>query len=276
VKLTHPFEIFLSVRLALPTVKKIYAATPEKCCLALLLVALAVQAAQAQKVRLSRKIKGEEFDIVRESLLLPHPRKLHAVKAAIIIQKFKFPEPWLEGDYHVPFINAQATMGLKRNFSAEFRVGTIIVSNQVNVGLRWHHRFDENLFFSVGYDMAAVYGAIGQTSQLGYDNRVHAIIHCPNLSLGYRYKDMAFTLRGEVNVVGHVKIRAGENVISDSRNFYNGFSIGLFIEQRLWKNNVVIMGLRDNYQKFSYIAWPAFSTFNRFYHIPEISIGLVL
>jgi hypothetical protein len=231
---------------------------------------------QAQKVHWSRKVKGEEFDIVRESLLLPHPRKVHVVKTAFIIQKFKFPEPWLEGDYHVPFINVQATMGLKRNFSAELKVGTIFVSNQVQAGFRWHRRVNSNFFFNAGYDIAAVYGALNPLIQQGFNTRVHAIIHCPNVSLGYVYKDMAFTLRGEMNVVAHVKIRAGENIISDDRNFYNGFSIGLFLEQRLWKNNVVIMGLRNNYQKFSYIAWPAFSTFNRFYNIPEISVGLVL
>lgn len=241
-----------------------------------LLFLIGTQEVMAQKIRLSRKAKGEEFDIVRESILLPHERKLHTIKAAIIIQKYKFPEPWLEGDYHVPFFNILATMGLRKNFSAEIRIGTIVVSNQVSIGLKWHRRISENLFFNGGYELAVVYGFLSPLAQQGFDTRVHAIIHCPNLSVGYTYKDIAFTLRGELNMVGHVRIRAGENVVSDDRNFYNGFSIGLFMEQRLWKNNVVIMGLRNNYQKFSYIAWPAFSTFNRFYNIPEISLGLVI
>jgi hypothetical protein len=256
------------------TIKKIRA-VPSRNWLLGLALGLTFSCAEAQKVHLSRKVKGEEFDIVRESLLLPHPRKLHAIKAAVIIQKFKFPEPWLEGDYHVPFINMQATMGLRRNFSAELKVGTIILSSQVSAGFRWHHRFNSKFFFNAGYDIAAVYGALSQRQQ-GFNTRVQAIIHCPNAAVGWVYKDMAFTVRGEMNVVGHVKIRAGENVVSDDRNFYNGFSIGLFLEQRLWKNNVVILGLRNNYQKFSYIAWPAFSSFNRFYNIPEISIGLIL
>jgi hypothetical protein len=241
-----------------------------------LLFCLIVAQTQAQKVRLSRKVKGEEFDIIRESLLLPHPRKLHTIKAAFIIQKFKFPEPWLEGDYHVPFINVQATMGLKRNFSGELKVGTIVVSNQASAGFRWHYRISPKFFFNTGYDIAAVYGSLNQLTQQGFNTRVNAIIHCPNASVGFVFKDIAFTLRSEVNIVGHVKIRAGENVVSDDKNFYNGFSVGLFMEQRLWKNNVVILGLRNNYQKFSYIAWPAFSSFNRFYNIPEISVGLVL
>ena len=217
--------------------------------------------------------KNDDFDITRSSIYFPLVPKLHKVKSAVLLLKYKFPEAWLEGAYHVPFLSFQSSMGLKKNFSAQMSLGTILVSNQLSAGFRWNKRLGQKFAFNVGYDIATVFGKIKQS---GFDSRVDAVIHYPNLSMGYRYKDIAFTLKGEVSVVGREKIRVGETAISDEKNFYNGFSIGLYMEQRLWKNHVIIMGLTNKYTKFNYIAWPAFSSFNRYYIIPEISLGLVL
>lgn len=217
--------------------------------------------------------KNDDFDIAASGIYYPQVPKLHKVKAAVILLKYKFPEAWLEGAYHVPFLSFQSSMGLKKNFSAQMSLGTILVSNQLTAGFRWHKRLGQKIAFNAGYDIATVFGKIKQS---GFDSRVVAVIHYPNLSVGYRYKDITFTLKGEVSVVGHVKVRVGENAISDEKNFYNGFSIGLYMEQRLWKNHVIIMGLTNKYAKFNYIAWPAFNRFNRYYNFPEIAFGFVL
>ncbi len=189
------------------------------------------------------------------------------------MQTYKFPEPWLEGAYSVPFINLQGRIPLKKNFTAQFNLGTIIASNQLSVGFRWNKQFDSKFAFNIGYDFAVVFGGL---TIADFDTRVAASIHYPNFAFSYRYKDVAFTIKSELNIVGDVKIWTGENVTTGENNFYNGFTVGLYMEQRLWKNHVIILGLKNHYTKFSYIAWPAFSTFNRFYNIPEISIGLVL
>jgi hypothetical protein len=221
----------------------------------------------------NKKAEPAEFDIIHASLFYPQTPKLRRIKVAILIEKFKFPESWLEGSYHVPFLNVNGRIGLKRNFSGHVSLGTIIVSNQLSVGFKWNKQFDDKFSFNIGYDISGVYGGL---SFMDFDTRVTASIHNPNLAFGYRYKDIAFTLTGNLSVVAQVKIRTGENVISDEKNFYNGFGVGLYMEQRLWKDNVIILGLKNHYVKFDYIAWPAFSTFNRYYNVPEISFGLVL
>lgn len=203
----------------------------------------------------------------------PYVPKLYKVKAAVILLKYKFPEAWLEGAYHVPFLSFQGRMGLKKNFSGEMSFGTILVSSQLSAGFLWNKSLGQKFAFNAGYHIATVFGGIKQS---GFDSRVGAVVHNPGLSVGYRYKDIAFTLKGQVSVVGSVRVRVGRSVITDEKNFYNGFSIGLYMEQRLWKNHVMIIGLNNKYTKFDYIAWPAFSSFNRYYIIPEISLGLVL
>ncbi|CAN5287230.1 hypothetical protein BH09BAC3_BH09BAC3_37630 [soil metagenome] len=225
------------------------------------------------KVCFSQKTEEKEFDIIRASLYYPQTPNVRKIKIALLVQKFKFPEAWLEGAYHVPFLNVLGRVGLKKNFTAHFSLGTVVLSNQLALGFKWNRQFDDKFSFNIGYDIAGVYGSF---SLADFDSEVGAIVHYPNFAFGYRYKDVAFTIKTELSVVGHATIRNGENVISDDEDFYNGFSVGIYMEQRLWKNNVVIFGLRNHYNKFNYIAWPAFSTFNRFYHTPELSIGLIL
>ena len=217
--------------------------------------------------------KEEEFDIVRASIFYPQTPKLRKIKIALLVQKFKFPEAWLEGAYHVPFLNVLGRVGLKKNFTAQFSLGTVIVTNQLNLGFKWNRQFDNKFSFNIGYDIGGVYGALAQAD---FDTRVNAILHYPNFAFGYRYKDVAFTIKTEFSVVGHVNIKTGENVTSDATGFYNGFSVGIYMEQRLWKDHVIILGLRNHYNKFNYIAWPAFSTFNRFNNTSELSLGLIL
>jgi hypothetical protein len=94
--------------------------------------------------------------------------------------------------------------------------------------------------------------------------------------LGYKLKDIAFTLKGEIVGVTSLVQTSGTNEVARSKYFYNGFTFALYIEQRLWKNHVFVIGLKDNYEKFYWPTWMLFSTFNRFYHIPELSFSWIL
>jgi len=87
---------------------------------------------------------------------------------------------------------------------------------------------------------------------------------------------MAFTLRGEAVIVTKLIQLTGENEVTRSKNFFNGFTAGFYLEQRLWKDHVFIFGIKDNYEKYYWPTWMLFTTFNRFYHIPELSFMWIL
>ncbi|HEX2937124.1 MAG TPA: hypothetical protein VHO72_17345, partial [Bacteroidales bacterium] len=110
----------------------------------------------------------------------------------------------------------------------------------------------------------------------GFDNEAMGWAYYPNASIGFRFKKVAFTAYGEINNIFSMKIKSGEAEITNAKNFKSGYSVSFFMEQYLWKNHVLITGLINNFQKFFYPAWPAFSAFNRQYYIPQVYIGLVL
>jgi hypothetical protein len=87
---------------------------------------------------------------------------------------------------------------------------------------------------------------------------------------------MAFTLKGEAVILANIIQKSGENEVDRRANFFNGVTVAFYIEQRLWKNHVFIIGFKDNYEKFYWPTWMLFSTFNRYYHIPELSFSWIL
>jgi hypothetical protein len=214
----------------------------------------------------------DTFDITSYSMRFPHQYKKWGFQIAAGLLIVKPPADLLEHAIQAPLVNFHMTFGLPWKFSLEADVATILVSNQFALGPRlgFGHR---NVSFNFGWDVAYVYG---QMKQGGFDNSTNVWIHYPNLSLGYKLKKMAFTLRGELVYVARLSQVSGENEITRSTNFYNGFTAGFYIEQRLWKNNVFTFGIKDSYVKYYWPTWMLFSTFNRFYHIPELSFMWIL
>jgi hypothetical protein len=124
-----------------------------------------------------------------------------------------------------------------------------------------------------GWDVAFIYG---QMKQYGFDNSTTAWFHYPNLSLGYKLKKIAFTLKGEVVFIASATTKSGENEVSHSKNLFLGHTVGFYIEQRIHKNKVFIIGIKNNNLRYYWPTWLIFSTFNRYYNIPELNFSWIL
>jgi hypothetical protein len=126
---------------------------------------------------------------------------------------------------------------------------------------------------NIGCDLAIFAGFL---KQFGFNNTTHGWIYYPNFSLGYNLKDIALTLKTEAIVVGSVSTRTGDDHLASSDSFFNGFSMALYVEQRIHKKKVFVTGIKDNYVKYYWPIWMTFSTFNRFYNIPELYFAWIL
>jgi len=217
-------------------------------------------------------IPKDTFDITCHTMQFPHPSKKWQFKISAGLSMVRPPKDLLENAIQAPLVNIHMIYGFPWGLSLESELSTIVVSNQLTLGPRYSYLY-KNFGVKAGWDIAFVYG---QLRQAGFDNNIVAWIHYPNLSVGYKLKKMAFTLKGEVVVVTRAVTKTGENEVDRSTNFYNGFTIGLYIEQRIHKNKVFVIGIKDNYEKIYWPTWMIFSTFNRFYHIPELKFSWVL
>jgi hypothetical protein len=216
--------------------------------------------------------RPDTFDITCHSMHFPHSYKKWGFQVSAGLSMVKPPNDLLESAIQAPLVNIHTTFGLPWKFSLEGDLSTIVVSNQLALGPRLSFLY-RNFGVKLGWDIAFVYG---QLKQAGFDNSSTAWIHYPSLSLGYKLKKMAFTAKGELVTITKVSTKSGENEVNHSNNFVDGFTAAVYIEQRLHKNTVFVIGLKDNYLKYYWPTWMLFSTFNRYYNIPELYFSWVL
>jgi hypothetical protein len=238
-------------------------------CLTLFLMALTTFV-EAQKKGYSSLTS--RFDISSNSIFYPHRFQPHDFKMEAALSQVKLPFDWLETAVQVPLLHFHVNYAFTKSFTVDGRLSTLGIANQITLGPRWHQQIN-NFSFNIGYDVAYAFGFLNVE---GFDSSVSTWINYPNASVGFKINDIAFTLKGELNIVTSNESRQGDIIISRDRNFYNGFTIGIYMEQRLWKNQVCIIGFKNSSARYHFMAWPAFSTFNRLYNIPEVYLGLIL
>ncbi len=212
------------------------------------------------------------FDIEKSSFIFPHVWKPGSLKATVGLISTKFPLDYVEFAFRIPLIDLSATIGLPKGFDLSFNINSIFISNQAKLGLHWNKSW-EKFSTKIGYDVGFVFGGL---TQFGFNNRTTAWSHYPNASLGFKVRDVAFTLKSEANIITYINTTAGGIKVTEFADFFNGGSLGIYVEQRLWANHILIVGCRDNFVKYYYPVWPSFSTFNRRYHNVEFSLGFII
>jgi hypothetical protein len=182
------------------------------------------------------------------------------------------PKDWVETAIKAPLFTFNFKYGLPRNFSLSAAFEFLLVANQIRLGPQWGMEFD-NFSFNVGFDLGYVFGAL---NQFGFKNKFKAFYNYPNISLGYRLNELFFTLQAELMFISGRQLTTDGIETGSSVNKLPGGTISIYLEQPLWKDRIFIIGLKNNITKFYYMAWPAFTTFNKLYWIPQLHLGLVL
>jgi hypothetical protein len=221
---------------------------------------------------LAAQEKDSNYDITPHAIWYPHAYTPYHVQTALGFSMVKPPMVWVYTSLTAPLINFHMTFGLPKNFAIVADVSTIVVSNQVTLGPNWNYRHD-NFSFNLGYNVGFLFC---QMKVKEFDNRGTAVILYPNISVGYKLKKIAFTLRGELSNLAYTHMTAGDAEINHNKRFFNGGSCALYVEQRLWKDHVMVFGLKDNINKLYWPVWMLFNTYNRFYQIPELYFSFVL
>lgn len=225
----------------------------------------------------NQNLKGQvkdqkNLEEVMPSMFLTQSDIKTKFRSSIGLSMVQPPKDLIEMAFQAPLFNYRLIYQLPGSFSIEGNINTIFVSNQISLGPKYEITKKDG-GIRIGWDIAFI---AGRMKHLGFDNSTHGWLHYPNISGSYHWNSMILTLKAEAVVVSFIKTKTGENEVSSSSNFYNGFTGGFYLEQRLHKNNVLIFGLKDSYVKYYWPTWLAFSTFNRFYHIPELSVCWIL
>jgi hypothetical protein len=214
----------------------------------------------------------EESHLDKNTVIYPAEYDLNDFQWSFGMMATTLPKDWVETAIKAPLFTFNFKYGLPANFSLAAVFEFVFISNQIRLGPHWGMKFDE-FSFNLGFDLAYVFGAL---NQFGFKNKYRAIYHYPNISLGYRFNDLFFTLQAELMIISARQLTTDGIETGSSVNKMPGATISLYLEQPLWKNRIFIIGLKSNITKFYYMAWPVFTTFNKLYWIPQLHLGLVL
>lgn len=216
--------------------------------------------------------KSNTEDLVFHYMIQPGSLRLWETKTSLAVLFTKLPFDWVETAVEVPLLQINNKLKLPFGFTLESRLQSIIISNQLRAGPHWNSEIGK-FSFGAGFDSEFMFGKM---QIAGFNNKSWGWSMYPNIMAGYRIKDIAVSLNGELTYVNSLKITSGNEEISRSGRLFSGISVSLFAEQRLWNDHMMILGFLNNFQKVYFPAWPAFSTFNRQYYIPQFYFGLVL
>jgi hypothetical protein len=210
--------------------------------------------------------------IKKNALILPHVYGTMETKTSVSISYVRLPEDWIETSVDAPLIQLSNKIGFPGGFTLESSLQSIYIANQFRFGPRWNVEIGK-FSCAAGVDAGLLFGKMNIS---GFNNKASGWMMYPVVSLGYRTDQLAFTLSAERSTIQSLTLSSGSVETSDFKNFKSGQTISIYLEQRLWRNHVMILGLVNNFQKFYFPAWPAFSAFNKRYYIPQMYLGLVL
>ena len=217
---------------------------------------------------------GQQLNFNENTFYYPHSYQSQQMISTLGVSAAKLPEDVVETDdvFRAPLFSYRMKYGLPENFVAEGSVETNIVTFNFMLGPKWNY----NLYrwgFSVGTDLSYY---TGKLEHFGFDTKFYGWAMYPNISAGYRFNKFAVSIKSELvfNLAEHSK--NGESEIENNLDFFNGWTIGFYIEQPLWKDHFVVIGIRSTFLKFYYPMWAAFSTFDRKFYIPEATFAFNL
>ena len=211
----------------------------------------------------------DTFDIKNSSFLLPQALPKGKYYQQLFITYVVVPKDWTDEKITAPMFGYAGKYTLPYGFNLQASLATLFISYRLSFGPFWNYSVD-NFHFGAGYQVAY---NLGFLNHFGFNTTLNVWEQQPSLAAGYSFKTMAVVLRGDMYLTSSLsETQAGHTVWYPS--FLNGYSITGSLEQRLWKNNLLSVGMKVNYMRYHIIAWPAFPVNQYRYWIPEFDLGL--
>ncbi len=206
-------------------------------------------------------------------VFFPAPKDPGSLDVALGLRILTVPRDIAEEELNrAPSLDLRAVMGLPLNFNVNGRVVTQYVTNYFRTGISWSRSFGR-FSLAVGDDAAFWFGFVDFE---GFDNRMSGWVNYPNVSAGYDFGDVRLTTIGEFIYLISQRSFAGDNEISLKKSTGAGGALSIVLEQPLWHETLVYLGVRLTWTKFHYQTWFAFSTFDRKLLFSELMFGILL
>lgn len=207
-------------------------------------------------------------------MYLPAPQPAGKFDHSITLAQIYLPYQWLEQPISGPMIDYKANYALPRGLALNANVKTLFVANDIRLGPSWSCSLTEQLHLAFAYQLGFEFGIL---RSFGFNNTIRVWEHHPMVRLGFNFKKVAFTWQGRIDWIQDTRLGLQDYATSNiTGSRFNGYSFGLFLEQRLTRRNSICFGFISNFNKFHILGWPALMIVDHQYFIPEINIGFKL
>ena len=215
-----------------------------------------------------------DFLIKERSMYLPAPKPAGKFDHSLSLTQVYLPDQWLEQSVSGPMIEYKANFALPIGFALNGNLKTLLIANDIKFGPSWSYSLTDHLHFAIAYQVGFEFGIL---KEFGYNNTIKVWEHHPMLRVGYNFKSVAFTVQGRLDWIIDTRLSLDDYATSNiTGSAFNGYSVGLFLEQRLTRKNSICFGFIANFNKFHILGWPALNVVDHQYFIPEVNIGFKL
>lgn len=221
----------------------------------------------------SVSIAFAQVSAYNEGVLYPAPLDSWKTRRAVEIGMMKMPEAVVEESdtYRWPSVTFDLWLGLPAHLMFDCRVTTQVINWHVQAGPKWQWIGLEPIGIAVGADVGYFMGGIGSSA---FDNSNQSTFFYPNLAVGWRNHALAVTVKAEASYCLAKLDRAGDIEVAVTKNFFNGATVGVYLEQPFWGTTNFELGVRYGYLRYAYQNWLLFPTIGRYYGLPEFMIGI--
>ena len=215
---------------------------------------------------------ADSFDIKSASYLLPQAHPKWHYYHSFSFSYVDIPAAWALQKVNAPLITYQAKFSLPYGLDLQGSLATVYVSNRLNVGPSWNysiHHYHIGIGYQIAYDF-------GELNQFGFKTKFSGWEQQPFISAGYSFKKIAVILKWDLYLANSIDFDEGGHSVPMWDSFTNGYSISAGIEQRLYRNKLISVGIKLNNIRYHFLAWPAFPVNQNNYWVPEFQLGIKL
>ncbi len=220
-------------------------------------------------------VNAQKADVKKGSFHFPRVTEFKEYTHEISLILAKLPEAQIEATsnwIYAPLFSYHFRYGLPNNFAVNSTFSTNIITYFFRSGFVWNYEFG-NFAFGTTLDIAYWFGIL---RQFGFDSEVNSWNAFPGVVLGYAFDDFVLTFAAESNYILSIEQKADDITTESSKTFLAGTTLSFFVEQPVWKDNFMSLGLKLNFEKIYWPAWAVFPSWDRYFLIPEVFIGFIL
>ena len=216
-----------------------------------------------------------QLNVSAQSFHYPQKLEYKEWKNEINLILATLPEDYVEevSSYiYAPLFSYETKFGLPYGFFLQGGVSTNIITTHYLGGVHWGFQY-KKYAIEAAQDIALFEGGL---NAYGFKSRVNGWLAYNGYAFGMAFEKFTLTLKWETSFVLDMNKYADKIRIQSDEIFLAAAAITLYIEQPLWKDHFVTIGLKANYARFYYPLWAAFATWERYHFIPEVIIGFIL